>query len=112
MEESSNGLLYIDLIHVLIVDGLWICPARTRLFYTSTCHLSHSLSLVLGPTGRLCLMPNSASKDFVVVYVCFVLFRCFPQNLEMPNPFFDKDEAAPGMTPAAIGYRYRKFQLG
>lgn len=34
------------------------------------------------------------------------------QNLEMPNPFFDKDEAAPGMTPAAIGYRYRKFQLG
>ncbi|CAM9119408.1 unnamed protein product [Ectocarpus sp. 6 AP-2014] len=34
------------------------------------------------------------------------------KNLEMPNPFFDKDEAAPGMTPAAIGYRYRKFQLG
>lgn len=30
----------------------------------------------------------------------------------MPNPFFDKDEAAAGMTPAAIGYRYRKFQLG
>ena len=30
----------------------------------------------------------------------------------MPNPFFDKEDAAPGMTPAAIGYRYRKFQLG
>ncbi|CAM9452503.1 unnamed protein product, partial [Choristocarpus tenellus] len=30
----------------------------------------------------------------------------------MPNPFFDKDEAAPGISPAAIGYRYRRFKLG
>lgn len=34
------------------------------------------------------------------------------QTLDMPNPFFDKDEAPPGMSPAAIGYRYRKFALG
>lgn len=34
------------------------------------------------------------------------------QNFPMPSPFFDKEEAAPGMTPASIGYRYRKFTLG
>lgn len=55
---------------------------------------------------RLGLNPHTVSAD-----------QCYPdddflQKLEMPNPFFDKAEAAPGMTPAAIGYRYRKFQLG
>ncbi|CAN0317642.1 unnamed protein product, partial [Discosporangium mesarthrocarpum] len=34
------------------------------------------------------------------------------KELGMPNPFFDKDDAKPGITPAAIGYRYRKFKLG
>lgn len=43
------------------------------------------------------------------VVSCFCLLH---QDLEMPNPFFDKEDAAPGITPAAIGYRYRKFQLG
>lgn len=58
---------------------------------------------------------NAQSLSPLAAPVCWKtshLSRLVRQNLEMPNPFFDKDEAAPGMTPAAIGYRYRKFQLG
>ena len=32
------------------------------------------------------------------------------EEMESPNPFFDPDEDA--MEPAAVAYRYRKFQLG
>eukprot|EP00614_Pseudopedinella_elastica_P002345 CAMPEP_0172592234 /NCGR_PEP_ID=MMETSP1068-20121228/11135_1 /TAXON_ID=35684 /ORGANISM="Pseudopedinella elastica, Strain CCMP716" /LENGTH=450 /DNA_ID=CAMNT_0013389115 /DNA_START=1 /DNA_END=1353 /DNA_ORIENTATION=+ len=28
------------------------------------------------------------------------------------NPFFDADEAAPGVAPASVAYRYRKFTFG
>lgn len=70
--------------------------SNSRLLLTSDVFFSVSSNAVPTPSALL------SGLDFSSLW----------QNLEMPNPFFDKDEAAPGMTPAAIGYRYRKFQLG
>ena len=34
------------------------------------------------------------------------------EDMEMPNPFFDEEETGPGVQPASVAYRYRKFTLG
>jgi len=33
------------------------------------------------------------------------------KEMDLPNPFFDPDDAEDGMEPASVAFRYRKFQL-
>lgn len=34
------------------------------------------------------------------------------KDYDLPNPFYDADDAEEGMEPASVAYRYRKFDLG
>lgn len=57
---------------------------------------------------RLGLEATSVTQNFSQQ----ILKKASRKNMDLPNPFYDEEDAEDGMEPASVAFRYRKFDLG
>jgi translation initiation factor 3 subunit D len=63
---------------------------------------------VMNTPERLGLEATSVNQNFSQQ----ILKKNTRKDMDLPNPFYDEDEDNEGMEPAAVCFRYRKFDLG